>query len=118
MAGHDHRHEWRLLFLSAGEIGLAQHIHDAGKKSKAGQTVRLVDIPADAGQGHGIFESLQNFSSSAELSKALSRCHLTILWNGGASFLEKITQPDLYAGLNEAIQVSLPSFYRAIFAAG
>ena len=62
MAQHDHRHEWRLLFLSAGEVGLAQHIRDAGKKSKAGQAVRLVDIPADAGQGHGIFDTLHGFS--------------------------------------------------------
>jgi putative DNA primase/helicase len=34
------RHEWRLLFLSAGEIGLAQHLASAGKRIKAGQEVR------------------------------------------------------------------------------
>ena len=102
--GVRHRYEWRLLFLSAGEIGLAQHIHDAGKKSKAGQTVRLVDIPADAGQGYGIFESLQGFSSSAELSKALVDATSQFYGTAAHTFLEKITQSNLYAGLNDAIQ--------------
>src|SRR5450830_46968 len=49
------RQSWRLLFLSAGEIGLAQHMADGGKKAKAGQEVRLVDVQADAGQGLGLF---------------------------------------------------------------
>jgi hypothetical protein len=31
---------------------------EIGKRSKAGQEVRLVDIPADAGAGFGAFESL------------------------------------------------------------
>jgi putative DNA primase/helicase len=65
------RQEWRLLFLSAGEIGLAQHLQEAGKKIKAGQQVRLVDISADAEQGQGIFENLHDFSSGALLSQAL-----------------------------------------------
>jgi len=65
------RHEWRLLFLSAGEIGLAQHLSEVGKKIKAGQQVRLVDISTDAEQGHGIFENLHSQSSGAALSQIL-----------------------------------------------
>ena len=82
------RHEWRLLFLSAGEIGLAQHIRDAGKKAKAGQTVRLVDIPADAGQGFGIFDTLHGFTSGAALSKILIDAAHNLSRNGSHSFLE------------------------------
>ena len=52
---------WRLLFLSAGEIGLAQHMREAGKKARAGQEVRLADIPADAGAGYGLFETLHGY---------------------------------------------------------
>lgn len=32
------RHEWRLLFLSAGEISLVQHMEEVGKKIRAGQS--------------------------------------------------------------------------------
>jgi uncharacterized protein (DUF927 family) len=62
---------WRLLFLSAGEIGLAQHMREAGKKARAGQEVRLADIPADAGTGCGLFETLHGFPNGAALADAL-----------------------------------------------
>ena len=67
------RQEWRLLFLSAGEVGLAQHIRESGKKSKAGQTVRLVDVSADAGQGYGLFDTLHGSASGAAFSKHSSK---------------------------------------------
>lgn len=35
------RQEWRLIFLSAGEVNLAQHMRESGKTIKAGQSVRL-----------------------------------------------------------------------------
>lgn len=64
---------WRLLFLSAGEIGLADHMLAAGKTSRAGQEVRLADVPADAGKGHGIFEELHDFPSGAALAEHLNK---------------------------------------------
>ena len=50
------RLRWRLLFLSSGEISLADHIRTRGHRSRGGQEVRLLDIPADAGKGLGLFE--------------------------------------------------------------
>ncbi|WP_428484906.1 DUF927 domain-containing protein [Rhodopila sp.] len=49
---------FRVLFLSTGELSLADKIAEAGRRVKAGQEVRLVDIPADAGHGLGLFEDL------------------------------------------------------------
>lgn len=70
---------WRLLFLSSGEAGLSEHMALAGKKTKAGQEVRLLDIPADAGDGFGIFNSLGPGESGAALSTKLmdatSKCY-------------------------------------------
>jgi putative DNA primase/helicase len=66
-----HRQSWRLLFLSAGEIGLAQHMADGGKKAKAGQEVRLVDLEADAGHGLGLFDALHDHVDGASLSTAI-----------------------------------------------
>ncbi len=62
---------WRLLFLSAGEIGLAQHMREAGKKARAGQEVRLADIPADAGAEYGLFEVLHGYPDGAALADSI-----------------------------------------------
>jgi len=45
---------WRVLFLSSGEEGLADRLteaHGGPRQPRAGQQVRVVDIPADAGGG-------------------------------------------------------------------
>lgn len=65
------RATWRVLFLSAGEIGLAQHMNEVGKTARAGQELRLAEINADAGAGMGIFEELHGHVDGAALSKAL-----------------------------------------------
>lgn len=63
--------EWRLLFLSTGEKTLAQHMAEASKELKAGMEVRMLAVPADAGQGLGLFETLNGFEDAAALSDAL-----------------------------------------------
>jgi putative DNA primase/helicase len=52
------RREWRLVYLSTGEIGLADKLREARtpQRMMAGQAVRLIDLPADAEAGYGIFE--------------------------------------------------------------
>jgi putative DNA primase/helicase len=62
---------WRLLFLSAGEIGLAEHMREGGKTMRAGQEIRLVDLPADAEAGRGIFDTLNGRVSAAVLADEL-----------------------------------------------
>lgn len=104
------RQEWRLLFLSAGEVGLAQHIRDAGKKAKAGQTVRLVDLPADAGQGFGLFDTLHGFDSGAAFSKTLIEATTRYYGTAAHAFLENITQPACFAQLSAAIEKLTQAF--------
>lgn len=41
--------QWQTMFLSTGELSLADKMAEIGKMLKAGQEVRLVEIPADAG---------------------------------------------------------------------
>jgi uncharacterized protein (DUF927 family) len=65
--------EWRVLFLSNGEIGLATKMAEDGKgrKPTAGQEVRVIDIPADAGAGLGLFETLHEFTDADALARHL-----------------------------------------------
>jgi putative DNA primase/helicase len=65
--------KWRAVFLSSGEIGLADKVAEdgRGKRIAAGQQVRIVDIAADAGAGMGMFENLHGFESADALARHL-----------------------------------------------
>ena len=82
------RLSWRLLFLSAGEIGLAQHMADGGKRAAVGQEVRMADVPADAGAGMGIFEELHGHEHGAALSQYLFKATEAQHGTAGRAFLE------------------------------
>lgn len=58
---------WRLLFLSSGELTLAQHMETVGKKMKGGQEVRLIPIPTEVRDGSAL-ETFHEFSTGHELS--------------------------------------------------
>ena len=66
---------WQLTFLSSGEISLEEKVAErsGAPQMREGQAVRLIDLPADAGSGHGIYENLYGFASGAALSDALNR---------------------------------------------
>ena len=66
------RLSWRLLFLSAGELGLADHMAEGMKRTRTGQEVRMADIPADAGVGLGAFEELHGCANGAEFSRLVA----------------------------------------------
>ncbi len=63
--------QFRLVFLSTGEIGLATKMLECGKQSKAGQAVRFIEIAADAGKGHGLFECIHDAKDGNQLSLLL-----------------------------------------------
>lgn len=63
--------EWRVLFLSTGEVGLVTHMSEGNKQARAGQETRLVDIPAEAGRGMGVFENLHQFKRPDDFARFL-----------------------------------------------
>ncbi len=72
---------WRIAMLSSGEIGLADHLASAGQKTHAGQTVRFIELPADAGAGLGMWNELHHLadgrSFTDHLKAAAARYHGT-----------------------------------------
>lgn len=64
-------HEWRLIFLSNGEVGLADKIMESGGRIAAGMEVRVIDLRAEAGAGFGLFEDLHGASDPASFAQAL-----------------------------------------------
>lgn len=83
---------WRLLFLSAGELGLADHMAEGMKRARTGQEVRMADIPADAGAGFGAFEALHNHAGGAAFSKHLTGAAGAIYGAVGVAWLRWLTQ--------------------------
>ena len=83
---------WRILFLSSGEAGLAEHMAEAKKKPKAGQEIRLLDIPADAGAGFGMFENLHSYANGAAFSKAVTEAASKHYGTASQPYLEKLIE--------------------------
>lgn len=63
--------EWRVLFLSNGEIGLADKIKEGGQRMAAGMGVRVIDLRADAGADMGLFENLHGAKDPASFAQEL-----------------------------------------------
>jgi putative DNA primase/helicase len=85
------RLSWRLLWLSAGEIPLAEHMAEAGKRIRAGQELRMVDMPADAGAGLGLFETVHDFDGGAAMAQHLAKACETTHGTLGRAWLEWLT---------------------------
>lgn len=93
------RKEWRLIFLSTGEIGLDSKLREARAplRMMAGQGVRFIDIPADAGKGFGLFDEAPPLNEDpsgspnqrgAALSDLLTSAAQRLYGTAGPAFLE------------------------------
>ena len=107
---------WCLLFLSAGEISLAQHMRESGKKARAGQEVRMVDIPADAGAGKGMFENLHGIESPARFAETLRDQAARSYGHGIVLFLEQVTDhiDKDKLGLLDVVRETVSSFIEQV----
>ncbi len=61
---------WQLLFLSTGEISLADKMKESGLTIKGGQEVRVLDIPADTCE-FGVFDDLHEFPDGQKFADYL-----------------------------------------------
>jgi putative DNA primase/helicase len=81
---------WRCFVLSNGEVTISTRMNEAGQRSRAGQEVRLLDLPVD--RKFGIFDELHGFRSGAELSDSIKNEAEINFGVAGRAFLEKLTQ--------------------------
>lgn len=99
--------KWRVIFLSSGEEPLSAIMARAGKKSTAGQEIRLADIEADAGREMGIFETLHGRSSPAEFAKEIKDRTSQYFGVAGQAWLEQLTanREQLHRDVNDQINL-------------
>lgn len=62
---------WRNCVLSSGESSIEDHLKSAGIHHKAGQAVRMIDIPIAHGSDHGLFDDIHKESSASAFSDKL-----------------------------------------------
>ncbi len=86
------RQAWRLLFLSAGEVGLSDHMAEGMKRTRIGQEVRMADIPADAGAGLGAFENLHGMQGGSAVAKHSTGQAQTVYGATGRAWLQWLTE--------------------------
>jgi putative DNA primase/helicase len=83
---------WRCFVLSSGERTIATAMMEGGHKAKAGQSVRLLDIPA--ARSFGAWDNLHGLPSGAAFSDAITRAAATHHGHAGRAFLEKLTRDE------------------------
>jgi len=97
--------QWRVMMLSTGEIGLAEKIAEVGKRARAGQAVRLIEIPADAGAGHGMFENLHGSPNGAAFANRIKKAAAEHTGHAAPLFIEQIVKdPEAARKKVDAIQ--------------
>ncbi len=102
---------WRVLVLSSGEMPLDAKMAEAKQRTMAGQAVRLVDIPADAGAGFGAFDSLGKNEKAKDLADAIKRAARSDYGFAGPEFVRHLVA-DSVDDLRTEITAAIRNFVK------
>jgi putative DNA primase/helicase len=86
---------WRAFVLSTGEMPMMTKLAEGKGRAMAGQGVRLIDVPADAGRGYGVFDGPGQFATAKALADALNQSARTIYGTAGPAFIAAILEEGL-----------------------
>jgi putative DNA primase/helicase len=87
---------WRVLILSSGEIPAeTKLLEDRGRKARAGQLVRMLDIPVDRGKGYGAFDNAGPEGEAGKLAKALKLAASASYGAAGPEFVRRLIIEDV-----------------------
>jgi len=86
------RKRWRTVALSTGEKTLAARMAEEGMRPNPGQSVRLIELPADAGKGLGAFENLHGHASAQEFADTIKSAATQNYGHAGRAFVAKLVE--------------------------
>ena len=96
---------WRLLFLSTGETSLGETIKPGGGQVMAGQEVRFLDLPADAGQNLGLFDRLpEGCPSAAAFAEQIRTATESEIGSAGRAFVQWLMEQGNLTSLKTRLQ--------------
>ena len=82
---------WRVLTLSTGEIPVGTKLaEDQGRKARAGQLVRMLDVPADRGKGFGAFDHGGPDNDAGKLARAFKHAAGLAYGAAGPEFVRRL----------------------------
>jgi putative DNA primase/helicase len=79
---------WRVMLLSSGERTLVATMTEGGKRTKAGQEARLMDIPC--ARRFGLFDELHDLPNGRALSDTLRTAAAAHHGQAGPAFVERL----------------------------
>ena len=107
---------WRALILSSGEIPTETKLgEDRGRRARAGQLVRMLDIPADRGAGFGAFDHARPDVDAGKLAKAFKAAAVSAYGTAGPEFVRRLIAKNIDG---ETIRAMVSEFVAAIVPAG
>ena len=103
---------WSVIGLSTGEITLSDYLKSEGKEIYAGQELRLLNIPSNAGAGLGIFSQLHGFNNSADLANHLNNSVSQYYGVAGDAWLDHLTRDA--DTLSNHVPIAITSFVESL----
>lgn len=92
---------WQVWIVSSGEISIEDKIaDDRGGRAKAGQLIRVLDIPADRELGFGVFDSAGPFPDAGKLADAIKHAATSAYGTAGPEFVRRLLRHLDPAGRN------------------
>jgi putative DNA primase/helicase len=103
---------WRVFLLSTGELTIAARMSAGGIEAKAGQELRILDIPVTG--AYGLFETLHGRASGGLLSDDVRNLSAKHYGHAGPRFVEALVR-ELRAGFRpaDALQPLIDQFNAA-----
>ena len=102
---------WRCTIVSTGEKSVATSMLEGGHRAKAGQAVRLLDVPVS--RRYGAWDELHGQADGRALSDALKAAAVEHYGHAGREFLERLTRDKRDFGVMLEGVKALPEFAAA-----
>jgi uncharacterized protein (DUF927 family) len=94
---------WRATLISSGELPIEAKIaEEYSRKAQAGQTVRLLDIPADRDRQYGVFDTDGGLGDAGKLADAIKRKATSAYGTAGPALVRTLVA----AGLDMVARVA------------
>lgn len=107
---------WRVLYISSGEVTVdAKLAETPGRKARAGQLVRLLDIPAERGLGFGAFDNGGADQDAGALAKSIKLASTSHYGTAGPAFVQRLITDGVNA---DDVRGLIEQFVRATVQAG
>lgn len=81
---------WRCMVLSTGERTIETTMLEAGERTKAGQSVRLLDVPVS--RAHGAWDELHGYENGQALSDHIKQAAKASYGVVGRAFVQRLTE--------------------------